>query len=1269
MDALTNPEFERLADGQAEPTELSKGTDSYDPEPAKEVIDTTAGGYEWGDQFEDNDGLSDPKPDVEFLYPEIFWVLRTLGGRLRAGKSYRPDPSGLRIAVKAADYSLGNVFLCEWYDVDNHREFFELLKSLSTDPTAFIIRGMMADWGAVQQQHRPTKRTGYVVYRRSVKIHGEKGYFAEWPFRRYQMLDLDGAPLPQGMSAVADPETCVKWAVQNLLPPEFANASFVYQLSSSAGLTKAKNELNVHLWFYTQQAHKNEELRAWARWWNAKQRCKIIDPALFTEVQPHYTNEPELLDGLVDPLAGRRLGLVTRAQPIVDLYMPTAQEVAEELGLRQKRASKEYNRARPTKAKRNSKAAPLDDDIETARELENVLENGVDPLPGGPYFDAVTIGGGWRGYLSAIGFEGHIRTQIRAAVGSYFYEFGSRGDRGILKEEIEKAVEESPFLDTGEPRSRSRDDARNYLVATPGGNSNIDELITAIAAFQSERERQAYEECDPAWDLPKLTVDEAFAHIQSAVMEVMTDAQEHRRRHGDPRNPWFAFEHPSKSAINCSTGTGKTQAMINGIIDFLRSDEAARIVIAVPTHKLGEGLAERINREYGAEVAAEWHGTDYPDPLAPDQKMCPLADAAAELISLGGKLQHLCSRRDGSTEYCHHHPLVAGATGCGYQRQQLLEVRNRTRVWILPATMLATTPPAALKRDKHGGEGDFDLLVIDEAPWFNLIVNEPVKLPIEWLAREWWEDQESRAAPYPKHLAIEVLEKIHGALTQIALGEIPAEEFTRLGISEGNLRSTRRTVWKFKENLRALVKPGTGHHELTKALSRAAPRNRRVVAVAEALSVIRRHVAGKLAPSGVVLAENKEGKRYLYLRWRKDIDPAWLRAPTLYLDAANIGSFEIAKAWLPDIVLKLETTAKAPHTRVTQLVESQMSYRKLLAGTTADGATFQKSDETAHKNQARLAKVIAALGPGGLVICPKELRLAWEKAKSLPASWTVWNFGAVRGRDEANAVPQLVVVSRQLPKPAQVQLIAETIFGRSAERLSQGAWYPKMPVGRLMADGTGRKALAHRHPDPLVEAVRFAICEGELVQAIGRGRGVRRTAETGLEVLILTDVPTPIPVDMLTTWKELCDYGPLAVLATKGVVPLDYRGMEAALSQWFGDSAKLKNWLQYRPEIRSKLRSIRKMARDAGVVDLREFGGISYRESNIGDSAQLAAHSYRRSGSRQSNLVLVNGITHADPRAATEAVLGPLGDFRLAKNMPRRRYQRRFAGCGKSVGL
>jgi hypothetical protein len=229
-------------------------------------------------EFEPEPYCSDEPND--FAGHEFLCVLRTAGSRFTATKSFRPDPSGLRTAVKAADYKSGWLFLCTPTFLENLEQFFELLKELSTDPSAFIVRGIYLGWDAEPKQHPETKRIGFVVYRRGIKGHGADGYFSDWE-RRLQMLDLDAVTLPEGLSVVTDPEACVKWAVGHLLPPEFRDANFVYQLSSSAGLTKLDNELNVHLWFITERDYGNDDLRAWARWWNAKQQRKIIDPALF----------------------------------------------------------------------------------------------------------------------------------------------------------------------------------------------------------------------------------------------------------------------------------------------------------------------------------------------------------------------------------------------------------------------------------------------------------------------------------------------------------------------------------------------------------------------------------------------------------------------------------------------------------------------------------------------------------------------------------------------------------------------------------------------------------------------------------------------------------------------------------------------------------------------------------------------------------------------------------------------------------------------------
>ena len=261
------------------------------------------------------------------------------------------------------------------------------------------------------------------------------------------------------------------------------------------------------------------------------------------------------------------------------------------------------------------------------------------------------------------------------------------------------------------------------------------------------------------------------------------------------------------------------------------------------------------------------------------------------------------------------------------------------------------------------------------------------------------------------------------------------------------------------------------------------------------------HLQDRLAPSGLELIERPSGGgRFLRSRRRKDLHYRWLRAPVLYLDAAGTGSLEIAKAWLPAIELAVEARAKPVHTRATQIVDSQVSYTRIATGDTAE----------------TLARIIEAQGQNGLVVCPKQLRDEWDRAKRLPG-WELWNFGAIRGRDEGRSVRRLIVISRQLPDHRVVEIQAETIFGRAVERLAPGRRYSKVPVGRLMSDGTGRRALAYRHPDTVVEAVRFAICEGELLQAIGRGRGARRTEETPLEVLVLTDVPLPLPINEITT--------------------------------------------------------------------------------------------------------------------------------------------------------
>jgi hypothetical protein len=59
------------------------------------------------------------------------------------------------------------------------------------------------------------------------------------------------------------------------------------------------------------------------------------------------------------------------------------------------------------------------------------------------------------------------------------------------------------------------------------------------------------------------------------------------------------------------------------------------------------------------------------------------------------------------------------------------------------------------------------------------------------------------------------------------------------------------------------------------------------------------------------------------------------------------------------------------------------------------------------------------------------------------------------------------------------------------------------------------------HPDPTAEAVRAAITEDGLEQALGRGRNVRRTSERPLTEFLLTSTPTNRPADGTITMAQL----------------------------------------------------------------------------------------------------------------------------------------------------
>jgi hypothetical protein len=56
----------------------------------------------------------------------------------------------------------------------------------------------------------------------------------------------------------------------------------------------------------------------------------------------------------------------------------------------------------------------------------------------------------------------------------------------------------------------------------------------------------------------------------------------------------------------------------------------------------------------------------------------------------------------------------------------------------------------------------------------------------------------------------------------------------------------------------------------------------------------------------------------------------------------------------------------------------------------------------------------------------------------------------------------------------------------------------------------------------MAEVLRAAICDDEVMQALGRARGINRTAGNPVEVHILADVVLPISHDRVSAWEMVC---------------------------------------------------------------------------------------------------------------------------------------------------
>jgi len=224
-------------------------------------------------------------------------------------------------------------------------EFSNLLFYLESNHHAFILRGSVRDGVNL---NKPQAR------RKDLAKWTAKGQGASVAFKEsdetWLGFDIDKMPLSHlGIDKPVeqlDIPTTIRLLI-NTYVPELANISCHYQLSSSCGWTDSTS-LSCHLFFILKSPLSNPQAKSFASAVNERAGFGLFDTALYQAVQPHFTAAPIIVAPAIDPLAGKRSGIIRYANDFLDLDV-------DELLLDKPQAQQKPRKPRKTPPLKNDK--------------------------------------------------------------------------------------------------------------------------------------------------------------------------------------------------------------------------------------------------------------------------------------------------------------------------------------------------------------------------------------------------------------------------------------------------------------------------------------------------------------------------------------------------------------------------------------------------------------------------------------------------------------------------------------------------------------------------------------------------------------------------------------------------------------------------------------------------------------------------------------------------------------------------------------------------
>jgi len=734
----------------------------------------------------------------------------------------------------------------------------------------------------------------------------------------------------------------------------------------------------------------------------------------------------------------------------------------------------------------------------------------------------------------------------------------------------------------------------------------------------------------PARD--SMPVEEARARVASDFRHWLQVADEWRQRQSakddDDANPFelYGDEHAEKEdedpppvhAQRSPTGVGKTQIGAGEIAADRKArrdagDEGPMAVLPYgysgPTHRLNEGVADQFRRHgLSAQVyygRGTWdRGIDGNKDLPEDErtKMCLKPERVALAISAHQSVPETCCHKKprrgkgGKEEKCEHYD--EGSNQCGYQRQFN---GGAPDIWLMPHEMMF---------HEHKALSKLAGLIIDESYWAKGVygIGEGQKpLSLEQI----FSDTTANTRQHREHL-IDLLNDhpIGGLQRDRIVGKITKEDCT-----EANGRE-----WAVVNSVR--MTPGMTEVQILDVMD-LLPRCRTARRMATVYKLLREFLDSDIEVSGrLILGRNDAGQTVLRVRGIRSIVKG-RQIPSMILDA-TLPDESILRKFHPQVKVVFDVEVEMPYVHVRQFPRAPTSETKLWGPL----REREKNPDAGIGNRKAVRRFVLErwlqidgprlwaeecrrqLEPGELrrrplvVIAQMKYR-EWLEESGLPDGIALEHYNAIAGLDDHKYARGLILVGRVVPKPAEAEAFSGAITG--VEPLSEkatGWWYGEAVPRRAirLADGTGVEVeRSDRHVDDVAEMVRFQICECEIIQSFGRGRGVNRDALTPLDVDILTDVVVPITVDEVLPWEAPSE---MIEAAVEGAVPTAPTDMAAAYPGLWKNADAAK-W------------ALKKLAAGARARNREEIPYKVY--SYVGKLLSVPVHAiqYQRAGAKQ----------------------------------------------------